>query len=919
MIRIVKKCLGKSEVVAKKWDFHPAFLHFKSFTNCYINGKPLKWYHFLKNGDHIEVIERPGEPTSTIALFTWLGAWLVGATGIGFGLTTTQLAILGGIALVGAVTAVGTGIYALAGGFSGVGNAGATGSKEYSSTTNPELKGASNDIGKGIIPVVFGRVQQTPCYGQFPYIGVDNGTGSNKLYQYFIANYNNVVYSDFKLGDTFISDYSIDYININQAIGSANFIGFDNVKKVDINEELSYNPDGQVNNSAIVYYNQSTTSATLKIDFQLQFTNVDINNWSQKQFQQVSTVVIAGVQVQLSQNFTIAASQLVNQGSNTYTYNNTASYDLTSTSQTITELITTQFAPISPTRGNAVESTNELSALYVSETVTTDDYTDTQTVNDSINQYGGTPSECLATSPDNTTDIDVIISFPQGLYKINGSNRQSRNATVEIMYKTPNGQYVPFTQGTTLYIRDMDGNKSSVPPSITVNGSNVTFKSPSNIGVADQMFYGMIGFTVPAGKYIVRIRSGDYAEKTNMEIGVPYANQVQFRMDEPVLNEAILPKVNQIGFEAIAYKGLSGTLQKFNYIAEAKIPIWNGTDWNTIDKSSNPAAIVRWLLTSRLVNPRPEPLNYIDNDSFVAAYEWCEQEQYKADGIESGEKKTGAIIDTILRNAQLTMIPLWNGKHTIVIDNQDKVPVGLFNQHNSWGFVWTPLTGKVTSAIRANFVNNDEWVEDEFTLYWWDGAVHDAPKEGTTDEDYLLVKEDYDYVRDKASLVKYVTYKLTTIQTKRNNFEFKVNLEGLNLKLLDRCYVTNTANMQNEVTGLIHDVVTENGMLKGFKIGSLVDIPENAKIIIRSLDYTNERPVINVYDVINSGRSSFIGINPIPYDCIVKGMGEIQGLKDKWFYDGDLFTLGQQTIYDCVITDIRYNQDLTATITARDF
>lgn len=157
------------------------------------------------------------------------------------------------------------------------------------------------------------------------------------------------------------------------------------------------------------------------------------------------------------------------------------------------------------------------------------------------------------------------------------------------------------------------------------------------------------------------------------------------------------------------------------------------------------------------------------------------------------------------------------------------------------------------------------------------------------------------------------------MQTKRNNFEFSVNLEALNMTLLDRVYICNSSNMQNESTGLIKSVITEKGNITGFEFYSDIEIPENAKIIIRSLDYDTEQPVINIYDVLNTGYTNIATIEAIPNNGIIKGAGKIQGLKDQWHYDGDLFTLGQNTIYDCVITDIKYNEDNTATLTARDY
>lgn len=911
MIRIIYRQFNKKKFVEKKWSWHFAFFHFRNYQNCYINGKPLKPWHIFKNGDVIEIFEKPG--------FSWavIGTWLVNAI-IGVA-TSVSPAILTGIAFVGAAAALSIGANAI---FSSRGGSSTTDSKEYSSSTQPELRGASNDISNGCLPVLFGKIQQTPSYGQLPYRLVVDGASTNKYRQYFVANYNNVVYSDFKLSETPRTDYSIDYLDILTAYGVSNFIGFDNVKAVNVDEELSYNPDETVNQNAHYDYNQQIDSDYITINYTLQFTNVDLNNWANKTFQQLTRVNQDG-QKDLTTNITITSSMLANQGNGTYTYNGSITYEKGGLlDDNFSEIIYTNFAPTADTRGNSTESTNELDVLYVSETVSAEGFSETQTLNLSINRYKGTVSEVVLTSPENTTDIDVIISFPQGLFhQNNDGSRSSRSVVIEIMYRQGDGEYIPFTQNTQLYIRDINGVKQPLSSSTTtVDGANMTVKSPADMNVADQLFFRPIGFTLPsAGKYTVRVRSADYADKTNYDIGYPRCAEVQFYVNGDVLDESILPSVNQIAFEATAYKGLSGTIKKFNYIGEARIPVWNGTDWNTVSTSENPAAIIRYLLTDSLANPRPISPDLIDNDSLVMLYNWCEQEGYKADGIVSEATKTMDVINEILKNCQGAMIPLLNGKHTFAIDGNEKTPKGMFNQHNSWDFTWSPTIGRQTEAIRASFTDSEDYTQDEVTVYWYDGAVHNEIKTGTTDADYLLVKKDLKYVTDRASVIKSITYELLCTQTKRNNFEFSVNLEALNMTLLDRVYVSNSSNMQNESTGLIKRVLTDNGNITGFELYSDIEIPTEAKIIIRSLDYEAQEPVINIYDVTNEGLTNIIEIDPIPNTGVIKGAGEIQGLEDKWHYDGDLFTLGQDTIYDCVITDIKYNEDCTATITCRDY
>ena len=906
MIRLVKRCMKECEITEQNWNGHFAFMHVKELANhkeLYLNGKPLKWYNRFKNGDIVEIIEKP----KGITAFLTSAAAVVTAFSAAHPIITTVI-VSGIVGLVGTAAT-----QLLSGNTSG---ARTTRNKEYSSTTQPELRGANNDISSDIIPVVFGRTQQTPSYAQVPFRLVNDGGSTNKYHQYFIPNYNNVAYSDFKLGETSINEYSIDYLDIQTESGNNQFIGFENVKAHSIDEELSYNKDEEVNQSSTYYYNQTVSASSVNVQYEIKFTNVTISKFANKTFKVVLNALNGANDVTDTINVTVTSSN-VTQSGQAYIYSGSVTFN-----DTITELTSIQIAPTSHTRGNAKEITNGLECLLTTESVTAGGYSNTVTLNQSLNSYAGTVSEVLATSPENTTDIDVIISFPNGLYDIKKSDgaRLSRTTQIDVQYKTENGEWQNISSADALYIRDADNNKNPLSSSTTtVSGSTVTMTSPANLNVADQLFFRPIGFTLPAGKYTVRVRSADYSEKSSYSVGYPTVSEIQFRCNGNVIDTSILPKVNQVRFIATAYKGLSGTLQKFNYVAQAQIPIWTGVDWSETDYTSNPAAIVRYLLTDESVNPRAEKLEHIDNDSLVEYYEWCETSGYKADGIISEGIKIGDVINEILQNSQAAMIPLYNGKHTFVIDKPNKTPIGLFNQHNSWNFKWLPNVGRQTEAIRASFVENDDWTEDEITLYWYDGETHEQPETGKTDTDYQLVKKDYKYISDRDSLEKIVDYELTTTQTKRNTFEFTVNLEAMNMLLLDRIYVSNTANMQNEQTGLIKTPIVQNGALTGFELYSDVEIPPNAKIIIRSLDYTNQKPVISIYDVINSGYTYRVMINPVTYDGIIKGAGEIKGISDYWYYDGDLFTIGQDTIYDCVVTDIQYNEDGTATITARDY
>lgn len=921
MIRVIHRNFTQSNLTEREWDGHFAFIHkaeWKDSKAVYVNGKPLKPYYIFKNGDVVEVLHRPRE------IFTSIGAMIAVVTGIGVASGTAGLTALGIGAVVGvAALATGAAMMFTSGRAGGV--SASTSSKEYSSTSQPELKGSQNSISDGIVPILFGKCQQTPNYGQLPYRLVQDGSSTNKYRQYFIPNYNNVLYSNFKLGETSVNDYSIDYLDIAQYSGVSTFKGFENCKTETSDEELSYNADEAVNQSSTYYYNETVTANSLLIGYKINFENVDLSNFAQKSFKVVATVQrsVDGVLVnfELEDTFDVSAADVTQSGDDYY-YNGSTTFS-NGGSVLLNNLVSVQIAPTVQTRGNTTETENELNVVLESETVTAGAFTVTETLNTSINYYLGTMSEVINTSPDDTIEIDVILSFPQGLYKLNpaNGNRQVRKSVIEIMYKSEDDvTWSPIDSANALYIRDVDGVKQPLTSSTTtVDGAKVTVQSPDDLNVSDQLFFRPIGFELNKGKYTVRVRSADFAQKTNYDIGYPHVAEIQFRVDGDIVNSEILPKVNQIAFEATAYKGLSGTLKKFNYIGEAVIPVWDGTNWNTSAKTTNPAAIIRYLLTNDLANPRAIDTSFIDNASLVKYYNWCETKGYKASGIITDEVKTLDVIDTILKNSQAAMIPLLNGKHTFAIDGESKTPKGLFNLHNSWDFTWTPQVGRLTEAIRATYIDNSDYTEQELTVYWYDNDVHTSPKVGTSDSDYFLVKKEIQYCNDRTSVLNAISYELKVIQTMRDYFEFKCNLEAVNMTLLDRIYISNSANMQNESTGLIKSVIVENGQMTGFKLYAPVEIAENSQIIIRSLDYDNQAPLISIYDVINSGLTNTVKITPTTLNAQIRGCGEITGLQDSWYYDGDLFSIGQSTIYDCVITDIRYEEDCTATITARNY
>jgi hypothetical protein len=392
---------------------------------------------------------------------------------------------------------------------------------------------------------------------------------------------------------------------------------------------------------------------------------------------------------------------------------------------------------------------------------------------------------------------------------------------------------------------------------------------------------------------------------------------INFHVDSDPVDTSILPRVNQIAIEATAYASLSGTLEQYNYIAKSKFPIWNGTDWDTIAETNNPAAIIRAILTDTDINPRAESVDVLHNASLVELYNWCVTNNYTCNGLIVEQIKVSEVISNILMNCRASFT-FFNGQYYFMIDDDSKPVLEQITQHNSWDFNWYPVIGRITEALRMGFVNEDNWQEDEITLYYYDGDTHETPKAGTDDEDYLLIKQDLQYVTNRDMALDIAEYRLKMVQEKRQSFEFSVNLEAMYLKLYDRILISNTCNMTNANSGLIKSVITSGGNLTGFKLYTPIDIAEDSKITIRSLDFVAEDTQINTYDVLNNGHTDTVEITPIAYDGVIQGKGTITGLNDSWQYDGDLFYIGQDNPIEAVVIGVKYNDDMTAVITARE-
>jgi hypothetical protein len=855
-----------------------------------LNGKVCKDLNYrFKSGDIVDVVSRPagGDALPNFFEIALVAIGSILTFGLGYAAYGQALFIAAGTQYLGRLLAPSS----------------RTKSTDKARDKKTELTGANNENAKDILQLVIGKTQITPDYLQTPHRLVGEGNAFNK-FRFYFGYPSNVTTSEDKLGEALLSSYNPAYSNIEKQLGGS-FIGFDNIKEVVKDEALITNQGVQVFNKYRKDFNQGFNGNVDINNIVIRFENLVLADFTDITFRCIVPAFIS-----LSKEFTISSGDLVEVGTNIYESTTSLSMGFSNASNTYIELYAISNTKLQSDNRTTTLKSYEIPLISV-----------TETPNANIDRYDIENIPTIETSPKDTEDIILNFSFPQGFYTLDSnSNKKNRKSTISVKYRlVGDTEFKNISTADSIYTINIDGLKQNVPNSdstTSVLEDIVTMNSPDNLNNADLLFFRTIGFSLPKGQYEVQVENVG-GEKGSKDVGEVVLADFKFVVEGQAVNQNIVEQINQTKIEIQANKTLSGTVSQYNVIAEAEIPYWNGTGWINKQVSRNPAAIIRALLTSNIYNPRAESEDRLDNDSFVDFYNFCEEQGYKCDGVVADFRKIADIITTILDNfrGELT---IRNGLYYIGID-QEKEYSELFTPHNTYNMNWKLGVGTTTDAMKVKYVDETDYKEREIIGYYINGDV--VFETEIDDSEFKISTKDLEFVQTEADVKKIISFELKSIQERRMAFDFGVNLEALNRSLLDRIYIANNNDMINEFSGRIAELIIDGANITGFKFDFPVDIKESGYYMtIRSfdsIDSENSRPIIAQYEIEPNNNTKEVYLtNPILHSNIIKGKGRIQDGKDKWRYDGDLFDIGKGKIYSAIISNIRPNDDNTATITA---
>lgn len=194
-------------------------------------------------------------------------------------------------------------------------------------------------------------------------------------------------------------------------------------------------------------------------------------------------------------------------------------------------------------------------------------------------------------------------------------------------------------------------------------------------------------------------------------------------LNQPAFNSPIPLCVSELRIKA--NEQLSGYVDDFNGLCESVMPAWNGTAW--VDaQTSNPAAHMRYLLTSRHGINEPYTLSKLDESTLIELYEYADANGYEFNFIADTEQNVWSRLVQVLSPARAAPTTDVDGLWGVVVDNEDKEPVQMFTPRNSWGWKVNKTMPKLPHALRVKFIDETQDYAQVEQFVYMDGYSVDG-------------------------------------------------------------------------------------------------------------------------------------------------------------------------------------------------
>ena len=347
------------------------------------------------------------------------------------------------------------------------------------------------------------------------------------------------------------------------------------------------------------------------------------------------------------------------------------------------------------------------------------------------------------------------------------------------------------------------------------------------------------------------------------------------------------------------------------------VPSSLGDEEARIERMSNPAAVLLYLLTNKNVNPRAltweEAKTKIDWVAFRDWYLFCMNKGWTCNAWVTDQMLIGQLCDLVCSTGRATFRTI-NGKYSVLLACENSIVTQMFTPRNAWDMQMSKNFEKPLDAVKVEFVDESTWTNAERTAYV-DENNHVVIDEDITDMEDQLTVESFAIwgVTRPKQIADLEAYQLLQKRLQVRTYSWKCALEGVLCSIGDVVYMANDNFLYSLGYGRIKSLKIAEDNVVGVYVDESVGVESGHSygITVRQNggDFTTY-PIVSVStdeDTFSEGVLLTLA-TPIPVSSADVAAGNL-------FMYGDSSVAGKKLL----ITSIQYDGDKNATIEAVDY
>jgi predicted phage tail protein len=315
------------------------------------------------------------------------------------------------------------------------------------------------------------------------------------------------------------------------------------------------------------------------------------------------------------------------------------------------------------------------------------------------------------TSTEDCKQVVLDFQFPSGLNKINQSNGNYENYTVEFSVEAR-------VVGSSTWLSYQSFSYALDGAYASVSGSNLI----SCTAATGRPFFVSLTFNFSTSEQY-EFRTTRTTEDSIDRYISDDVYLAALRSIKDVAPIAPLVPHTIVEMKILATEQLSGVVDEFSAIATSILPVWNGNSWEN-QETRSPAWIYADILRGT-ASSKPIADSRIDLVSLLEWANWCaapalnEPTKPKAqcDLIVNGSSTAWQALKLVSGTGDATPT-VKSGKYSISIDREKSIPVQLFTPRNCLSFTALRSFHEQPHALRVQFVDpEEEWLPREIVVY----------------------------------------------------------------------------------------------------------------------------------------------------------------------------------------------------------